>query len=161
LWVGYQDTYLIYEVDTTDGAILASYAAPGGVPGYRFQQGLDFDGQFLWSTVGGAANMIYKIDIGIPGVAENSQTITNRILLSVKPNPFVEGAEITFSIQRLTKVRLSVIDVSGRTVSKLINQSLSPGDYTYYWQSNDASNGVYFITLEANRTTETAKVIKL
>ncbi|UCC11768.1 MAG: hypothetical protein JSW02_10540, partial [candidate division WOR-3 bacterium] len=64
LWVGYQNSGLIYKVDTINGTILETHAAPGAVAGQRFQQGLDFDGQFLWSTVGGAANMIYKIDVG-------------------------------------------------------------------------------------------------
>jgi hypothetical protein len=48
---------LIYKLDPADGSVLDTLDSPS-----RGQQGLTFDGQFLWSTGGG--NIVYQIDVG-------------------------------------------------------------------------------------------------
>ncbi len=60
LWAGYQSVGLIYKLHPGNGTVRDSFAAPSG----GFQQGLTFDGQYLWST--GGDNWVYKIDVGAP-----------------------------------------------------------------------------------------------
>ena len=61
LWVGYQATSgRIFRIDPATGVRFESFEAPSG----PYQQGLTFDGQYLWST--GGDDIVYKIDVGVP-----------------------------------------------------------------------------------------------
>jgi hypothetical protein len=164
LWVGYQDYGLIYEVDTTNGAVIASYTAPGTIPGWRFQQGLDCDGYFLWSTIGGEVQKIFQIDIGLLGAEEhkNSGASMPSIKLSVDPNPFIGTAKISFVIGVSTNVSLKIIDAGGRVVSTIFDRKhMLPGEYAYNWQPNHDQPGIYFAVLEAGSITRSVKLIKI
>ncbi|HEX7318875.1 MAG TPA: T9SS type A sorting domain-containing protein [bacterium] len=164
LWVGYQDAGLIYEVDTTNGAVIASYTAPGTIPGWQFQQGLDCDGQFLWSTIGGDAHWIYQIDIGLLGAEEhkNSGASMPNIKLSASPNPFIDDARITLILGESKKATLKVIDASGRVVSTLIEgKHLMAGEHVYNWQPDHDQAGIFFAVLEVGTFTKSIKLIKI
>lgn len=162
LWVGHQGYGRIYEIDTITGAILNFYSAPGFVPGQRFQQGLDCDGQYLWSTCEGSVNMIYKIDIGLVNVDEHTQTTRDKIHLNVNPNPAVTSARITFALPEPSLVRLSIIDASGRIVSNIVDlQKLPAGEHRYNWTADQCPNGTYFAVLKVNNITRAVKAIKL
>ena len=58
LWAGYQSVGLIYKLDPADGSVRDVLDSPSG----PFQQGLTFDGRFLWST--GGDNVIYQLNVG-------------------------------------------------------------------------------------------------
>ncbi|MEO0189706.1 MAG: T9SS type A sorting domain-containing protein [candidate division WOR-3 bacterium] len=164
LWVGYQSSGLIYKVDTTNGAVLEVYSAPGAVPGWRFQQGLDCDGYFLWSTVGGSVQMIYQIDIGLPGAEEHKNKIAPqpRVKLIVNPNPFVKSTNISFILKSGANVRLSIVDAGGRAIATLIERKfLQPGSYEYTWQSTPIQSGIYFILLETDDRITLRKIVRL
>ena len=162
LWVAYQSSGLIYEVDTTDGSVIASYPAPGHVAGSRFQQGLACDGHFLWSTVGGNAQVIYQIDIGLQGSQEYKNQLPPTIKLVAAPNPFIRETEISFVLNTVTNVKLSIIDVTGRVVTTLVNEKpLASGEYRFRWQAENQKNGVYFIVLSTNGKKSSIKVIKI
>uniref|UniRef100_A0A7C4TBH9 T9SS type A sorting domain-containing protein n=1 Tax=candidate division WOR-3 bacterium TaxID=2052148 RepID=A0A7C4TBH9_UNCW3 len=162
LWVGHQGYGRVYEIDTINGTILNWYVAPGYVPGMNFQQGVDFGGGYLWTTTGGTYNRIYKIDIGLAGVEEYNQKIKNKIDLNIKPNPFVRNALIIFTVKQTSTVTLSLLDVNGRVVAKIIdNQTLIPGNYQYRVPERLTESGVYFIVLKSNDFTNAVKLVKL
>lgn len=162
LWVGHQGYGRIYEIDTINGTILNWYNAPGYVPGWNFQQGVDFGGGYLWTTSGGTYNRIYKIDIGLAGIKEHNHTAKTNISLGVKPNPCMASTVVRFTLEQPTSVTLSVLDISGRMVTNLIkDKNLSPGDYNYRLHQELKNSGVYFIILKAHNFTHTVKVVKL
>ncbi len=162
LWAGHQGYGRIYEIDTISGAILNWYNAPGHVPGVNFQQGVDFGGGYLWTTSGGTYNRIYKIDIGLAGIKEHNHKVKTNISLSVKPNPCMASAVVRFTLDQPTSVTLSVLDISGRMVTNLIeNKNLAPGDYNYRLHQELKNSGVYFIVLKANNFTHSVKLVRL
>lgn len=162
LWVGHQGYGRIYEIDTITGAIINFYSSPGAVPSQRFQQGLDFDGQFLWSTVGGAVNVIYKIDIGMVDIDENKLTPADKLHLQVKPNPAGKNTRISFTIHEPSVARLFITDVSGRIVASIIDaRTLAAGNYQYPWPADEIQNGIYFTVLSVNDISRAIKVVKL
>ncbi len=162
LWVGHQGYGRVYEIDTINGAIINWYSAPGYVPGWNFQQGVDFGGGYLWTTTGGTYNKIYKIDIGLLGTEEQKPVAVTKINLSIKPNPCKNSAVIRFAIKQRTAVGLSVSDASGRTVAVLIhNQDLASANYQYRLPEEVDKSGVYFIVLRTNNSTQAVKLIKL
>jgi hypothetical protein len=163
LWVGYQSSGLIYKVDTTNGSILETFAAPGIIPGQRFQQGLACDGMYLWSTAGsaisGVTDMIYMIDIGLTGTQDLEKTMTGKPLLNVEGNPCRHAAVMHVKISEPGNVRLSVVDVIGRTVAVLENGFCTSGDHMYTWRTTGETSGIYYLILETIQSRETLKLI--
>ena len=71
------------------------------------------------------------------------------------PNPFNPGTQIPFSIGQSVLVQISIYDISGKLVRKLIDNHLSPGNYTVLWDGRDASgrlqsSGVFIYRLMVN-----------
>ncbi|MEO0126522.1 MAG: T9SS type A sorting domain-containing protein [candidate division WOR-3 bacterium] len=162
LWVGHQGYGRIYEIDTISGAILNWYDAPGYVPGWNFQQGVDFGGGYLWTTTGGTYNRIYKIDIGLYNVEEDKKTTAAKTRLNIKPNPCRENTTISFNIEEQSIVTLSVLDVSGRTVGTIVeNANLVPANYQYRLPDGLKNSGIYFVVAKINNSVQSIKLTKL
>ena len=74
--------------------------------------------------------------------------------LGVWPNPFAEAVTIRLGIPRSSPVALSVYDVTGRSVARLLTgQPAAPGPLTVVWDGRDQAgqrvgSGVYFLRLE-------------
>jgi hypothetical protein len=85
------------------------------------------------------------------------------------PNPFNPTTKIKFSIplipplkgDRGMVVKLTIYDLLGREVTKLVNQPLQPGTYEVTWDGTDYPSGVYFYKIEAGSFTDTKKLVLL
>ena len=157
LWVGRQDRpCTIYKIDTITGAIQSSHNAPGS----GFQQGLAFDGQYLWST-SGSYNWIYKIDIGLAGIEESKEITQNRITVNSHPNPFKSRTNIVFSVDKPTHVHIFLADATGRFVSQLLDEDITPGTHTVNVERKILKSGIYFAVLETDEGVARTKLIIL
>lgn len=66
------------------------------------------------------------------------------------PNPFHDRAAIEYWIPIRARVRISVYDMLGRLVARLVDRHGHPsGVHTVYWQPKNAASGVYIYRLEA------------
>jgi len=70
------------------------------------------------------------------------------------PNPFSNAAMIRYSLPYATHVSLKIYDVSGRLVTKLVDEEVAPGVHTLQWRGKDDVNrrcasGIYFVRFEA------------
>jgi len=82
------------------------------------------------------------------------------------PNPFNSGTEIRFALPASGRVILTVYDVLGREITRLVDQDLEPGVKGVSWDGTDANgrsvpSGVYFYRLTAGRYTESKKMVLL
>jgi Secretion system C-terminal sorting domain len=75
------------------------------------------------------------------------------------PNPFNPVTGISFDIPMSSFVELSVFDVSGKEVAKLVNEQKSRGRYEVTFNASELSSGVYFYRLKASEFTKTMKMI--
>ncbi len=64
------------------------------------------------------------------------------------PNPFNPNTIFGFRISNFGFVSLKIFDVAGREISVVVTENLSPGTYTYSWNSSDFPSGIYFSRLE-------------
>ncbi|MDZ7262584.1 MAG: T9SS type A sorting domain-containing protein [candidate division KSB1 bacterium] len=98
---------------------------------------------------------------------EEVNPVTDFQLFQNFPNPFNATTNIIFSIPSSTEVSLTIFDLEGRGVKKLLaEQMLSPGTYRVPWDSTDetgkrVASGVYLYQLKAGNFTETRKMILL
>lgn len=75
------------------------------------------------------------------------------------PNPFNPSTKINFSIPKQTFVSLKVFDMLGREVALLINQQLTPNEYSVNFNGANLSSGIYFYKLETAEFTEIKRMV--
>lgn len=80
------------------------------------------------------------------------------------PNPFNPGTTIEFQMRRDGSARLTIFDVQGKPVVKLLDTTLSAGPHTAYWSGDDATgqrvaSGVYFCVLHTEGGDDTMRLV--
>jgi len=83
------------------------------------------------------------------------------ILRPVAPNPFNPIARISYVLSSDGFVRLSVYDVTGRLLDRLVDRAVSAGEHVVTWDATGLPSGVYFYRLEVGDFSETRKMILL
>jgi hypothetical protein len=68
------------------------------------------------------------------------------------PNPFNPSTRLSFDLATAGKVKLQIVDVSGRVVRNLVDSNMQPNRYTFLWDGKDdagtrAASGTYFAKL--------------
>jgi hypothetical protein len=66
-----------------------------------------------------------------------------------RPNPFNPVTEIGYTLQTDAHVKLSVYDISGRLVDRLVEEVQAAGEYSVVWDARGYASGAYFCRLEA------------
>jgi hypothetical protein len=89
---------------------------------------------------------------GIAGVTQTHQptVVTHYSLAQNYPNPFNPTTDIRYQLPAPGKVTLTVFNVLGQEVAKLIDEPQAPGSYQVSWNAGNLPSGVYFYRLAAN-----------
>ena len=114
---------------------------------YRLKK-INKDGSFNYSDV-------IKAIIKIPGKFELSQNY---------PNPFNSETVFKLTIAKEGKINLTIFDLLGREVRRLINEHKKSGYYNVKWDGRDNSGnsvsaGIYFCQMRGENFTKTKKII--
>ena len=97
---------------------------------------------------------------GSNGKPDKATPVANAAgLLSVLPNPFNPATRVSYFLPAAAAVRLSIYDVSGRLVEKLVDGPRPSGEHTVEWNASSASSGIYFCRFEAGGVVETRKLV--
>ncbi len=78
------------------------------------------------------------------------------------PNPFNPATRIKFGIPGSTKpqnVRLYIYDITGREITKLVDEQLKPGIYEVIWSANDMPSGAYLYKIIIGNYTTAKKML--
>ncbi|MBC8485791.1 MAG: T9SS type A sorting domain-containing protein [Bacteroidetes bacterium] len=82
----------------------------------------------------------------------------------ISPNPFTGEINIEYVIPEKAFVRLSVLDLFGKTVAVIINEEMECGTFTQQFHADALPKGIYFCKMEVRNNksffTETKKIIK-
>lgn len=98
---------------------------------YRLKQ-VDYNGNFEYFDL----NNI--VEIGIPTKFDLSQNY---------PNPFNPVTKIDFDIPKDSWIIISVYDILGREIKKLVNEFIPAGYYTTQFDASEIQSGIYFYRL--------------
>jgi photosystem II stability/assembly factor-like uncharacterized protein len=106
-------------------------------------------------------NFFENVPIGINNVS--SEVPVQFTLYQNYPNPFNPSTTIRFEIPKQSFITLKLFDITGREISKLINQNVNAGYYEYELSADryNLSSGVYYLTLESGELLKTVKIILL
>jgi hypothetical protein len=114
-----------------------------------------------------SAQVCISVDIRTDVIERNPDMLpTGYSLAQNHPNPFNSGTEIRFTLPAAQWVTLSVFDVLGREIVRLVDQELEQGTRSIAWDGLDSENrpvpsGVYFYRLDTKGYSETKKMVLL
>jgi len=75
------------------------------------------------------------------------------------PNPFNPSTTISFFLPHSQKVELSVYDILGRRVAKLVNEWKNAGSYNINFDASHLASGVYIYRLKAGKFSQSRKML--
>ncbi|HRA73755.1 MAG TPA: T9SS type A sorting domain-containing protein, partial [Flavobacterium sp.] len=64
-----------------------------------------------------------------------------------------------FEISKKAQVKISVFDILGKEISKLVNKEFNQGTYTIEFKGDNLASGIYFYKIEVNEFTQMKKMI--
>ncbi len=91
------------------------------------------------------------------GVPEQGEFL--KMLRAANPNPFRDMTRFSFALPEAMDVTLSVYDIQGRLVEKLMDGQKDEGSHEVIWSAKGLSAGVYLCQLKAGQYEETLRVV--
>ncbi|MBO8152867.1 MAG: hypothetical protein DRP91_07615 [Candidatus Neomarinimicrobiota bacterium] len=102
------------------------------------------------------------------GIVENKESNHIRYfqLYGICPNPFNEATVISYELYRKEKVELSIYNIEGKEVAKLVNKEHVPGYYKVRWNGRNKSgekvpSGIYIAVLKVAEYKKSFKITLL
>ena len=95
------------------------------------------------------------------GIREDVGSVaTDGILtLTVTPQPAVDRAVISFTLDHTESVRLEIFDAAGAQIARLIDRTLPAGRESITWNTEQVDAGVYLVRIVSHGRTSTGKVV--
>ena len=119
-------------------------------------------GKCLYSTfTQGVKTLIAIQDTGSTSVSQSSIEASDYSLSQNYPNPFNATTHIKYSIPQSGKVKLTVYNLMGSEVARILDIYQGAGSYDVTFQPKDLASGIYFYTLTSGNFTTTKKLILL
>jgi hypothetical protein len=111
--------------------------------------------------------LAYSVGCGQTGIDEVGPNGQSREIGpdECHPNPFGQVTEISYELARPTQITLSIYDVSGRVMRRLIlSEMQGPGTHVVPWNGTDdagqaVGSGIYFYRLETSDRILTRKLV--
>lgn len=133
---------------------------------------LDPTTKYYWraraGNVGGYGpwSVTWNFTTGLSGINSISSIIPKEFkLYNSYPNPFNPVTHIKFDIPKPknnTKsiyVTINIIDITGKYISKVLNEYIFPGQYELMWDASNFSSGIYFVVLQTEENLASGKLL--
>lgn len=139
---------------TANYAFVDNEATPGNT-WYYWLQHIDMDGESEFHG---------PVSISLANSGNALPVIPLENNLSVYPNPFNPTANIAFGLAKDAEIEVSIYNVKGERIKKLIRESKAAGTHRLVWDSRDeqgipVASGIYFIRLTAGANQITQKMV--
>lgn len=112
---------------------------------YRLKQ-VDFNGNFKYYSLSN------EIEVGVPDKYSISQNY---------PNPFNPATKIDFDLPNEGKVSIILYDITGREISKLVNEVKTAGYYSLQFNASNLASGMYFYRIVSGNFVASKKMMVL
>ncbi|HRJ85684.1 MAG TPA: T9SS type A sorting domain-containing protein [Ignavibacteria bacterium] len=114
----------------------------------------------VWSPNLGSGAYCSRLICSTVGVEPTGNEVPAEFSLKQNyPNPFNPVTNIKFSIPRSSFVKITVFDITGREVAKLVNENMNAGSYTVDFDASDLATGVYLYRIDADGFTAVKKMM--
>jgi len=113
----------------------------------------------LWGTPDGG---VYKLENVTGALRQDDGVIPQRMALEQNfPNPFNPSTTIRYDLSDRGHVTVSVFNVLGQEVAKLVNEVQEPGHHEVRFDGSGYASGVYYYRLNAGEYLATKKLLLL
>jgi len=75
------------------------------------------------------------------------------------PNPFNPVTTISYSVPVAGRVKIAVFDITGREVTKLVNEFQTSGSYAVAWDGSAFASGIYFYRVAVSGLSFTSRMV--
>jgi hypothetical protein len=75
------------------------------------------------------------------------------------PNPFNPTTTISFDVPKQATVKITIFDVMGREVTRLVDNDYSAGSYSVNWNASPYASGLYYYRIEAGDFVAVRKLV--
>ena len=100
-----------------------------------------------------------KILSDVPDTVDDEELPNVFVLDQNIPNPFNPVTNITYHIPERGYVELTVFNVQGQEIMKLVDNIVEPGAHNVSFNGEGLSSGIYIYLLEAGGITQTCKML--
>lgn len=107
-------------------------------------------------AVGGAVPLAEESIVASPIVPPLTTSLSQN-----RPNPFNPITDISFALGSEADVRLTVMDIQGRVVRKLVDERMPAGEHSVRFDANGLSSGAYYYRLDTGKDTQIKKMLLL
>ena len=120
-------------------------------------------GQFTGDVLIDDVRIIDPLATGVESRPEAGtiSSISDYVLLQNYPNPFNPRTKISYILNREARVRLSVMNLMGEEVTRLVEGHQPGGQHGVWFDGGSHASGVYIIKLIANGQVQTGKMLLL
>ena len=107
-------------------------------------------------------NYAWIDNINVSSTALGIDDVVTKNSIKVYPNPATNMANVAFNLTNSTNVQISVLDATGRLVSMVANENMTPGNHQVQISTANLTPGLYNVKIqtEAGSTVEQLSVIK-
>lgn len=102
-----------------------------------------------------------RVELSGEVLRNGSSAPSSYALMQNYPNPFNAGTTIRYTLPETQWVRLSVYDILGQEIVRLVNGQQAVGTFDVHLDATRLSSGVYFSFLSAGPFTDVRKMIVL
>jgi len=142
---------ILTAIDVTnpnDPVLIMDIESAGGYAVHGFEN-------FVYSVGGGTLWIFGLGSVGINEIHYPNSPLSNFVLY---PNPFNSQIHIKYQLADDNHVNLCIYDISGRQITKLLDQVVSAGPHLAIWNASGSQSGVYFVRLRVGDFTETSRI---
>ena len=150
-------------IDLNTGQV--SFVHPSEHSGFKDIEGLAWLHQGMDPASAGPAKV--ALAPGNGPEAEAALPMAREIVLEQNmPNPFNPTTRISFNLPRASEVQLTVYDVKGREIIRLVNDTMEAGRHTVEWtgrtsKGEHVASGLYFYKLQSGTVQQTRRMMIL
>jgi photosystem II stability/assembly factor-like uncharacterized protein len=95
----------------------------------------------------------------VTSIAEDDINPKEYFLSQNYPNPFNPSTTIKYSLAQTGRVTLSIYDLLGREVVKILDEEKPAGEYETKWNASSFPSGVYFLRMQSGQFSDMRKLL--
>ena len=127
--------------------------------------GLEENKKLYWRVRGATANyeglfsQVFRFTTGSTSSVNDNDNLYTYNLKQNYPNPFNPVTVIKYQLAKSGFVTISIYNMLGMEVAKLVNEEKSAGSYEVEYGATHLPSGIYFYRLQAGSFIETKKMV--
>ena len=79
-------------------------------------------------------------------------SLKNYLILQNYPNPFNPVTTIRYFVEKPAHITITIHDLIGREIDRLIDRQKKPGQYSIQWQAGNLPSGIYLCQIKIGKT---------